>query len=121
MNQTQIKYARERAAVIRKRREEALREKHTVTPKLLTDDEKLKALKTGAFTITPLKDRQTGNFRNSWINYVNFTGEVKGGLDLKAFNAEFEKLDAAYRKLIDELVLGDNEQALALLRAFEAA
>lgn len=116
MNQTQVKYARERAASIYKRRCADLTKKHTVEAVILTTDEKLKALKAGAFTVKPAKDRRS-NY--SWSENVIFAGEIKGGLDDKYEMAKAQ-LDAAFTRLNDELVLGDNEQALRLLEAFDA-
>lgn len=114
MNQTQLKYARERASSIRKRREEVLKDKHTTPSIKLSTDDKLKALKAGAFKVSKATPASL------WYNSVTFTDEVVGGLNQKAFDAEKAALDVAYNRLIDELVLGDHEEALRLLRAFEA-
>lgn len=118
MNQAQLKYARERASTIYKKRVSDLRTAHTVEAKTLTNDEKLKALKAGRFSV-PRKASST--HLSWWHNDITFTDEVKGGLNSDTFDPAKAKIDTAYEKLIDELVLGDNEQALALLKAFEAA
>lgn len=117
MNQTQIKYARERAAAIHKRRSADLQAEHTIAPVTMTVDEKLKAIKSGAFSIVPPKDRQSG-YNSGWSTHVIFRDEVKGGLS-PSFGKAKAKLDAAFTKLNDELVLGDNEMALKLLEAFD--
>lgn len=119
MNQTQIKYARERANAIYTRKQNDLRKLYTTEAKLLSTDEKLKALKAGAFTIVPQKDRNDSGFRRSWDNFVLFTDEIKGGLNTDAFEKAKAKLDADFTRINDELVLGDNEQALKLLEAFD--
>jgi hypothetical protein len=115
MNQTQVKYARARAEATFKARTAAIKAKHTTPAITLTKAEKLEALRTGQFTIDPDQSRY------SWADAVVFTAARDETIDQAALDAEQALLAAAYRKLEDELVLGDNEQALALLRAFEAA
>jgi hypothetical protein len=115
VNQSQIKYARERAGTLRNGREKTLREKHTTPSVSLSCEEKLKALKDGRFKVVKVASNDW------WHKGVNFTDEVKGGLNQKAFDKDLAELNASYTKLIDELVLGDNEEALRLLKAFEAA
>jgi len=121
MNQSQLKYARERAKKLYDKRVKDLTAAHTTEAVPMSDDDKLKALKAGAFRIVPAKDRPENGWRSSWANNVIFPGEVKGGLNTKTFAPAKDQLDKDYTALLDELVLGDNEQALALLRAFEAA
>lgn len=116
MNQTQVRYARERAKDIFTRRRDALRDKHTTQPVRLSSNDKLKALKSGEFTIIPSTQR---NRYDNWSNSVVFNGEVNGGLNADAYNREYVKLEAEFTKLNDTLVLGDNEEALRLLEVFD--
>jgi hypothetical protein len=109
MNQTQLKYARERAAAIKRRREEkltALRNDAT-----LDNDARAKALKEGRFEV-----RGKGY---NWYDRVVFLDAPKGMSD-KEYSEAHTKLREEYDRLIDELVLGDQDEALKMLRAFEA-
>jgi hypothetical protein len=115
MNQTQVKYARARAESVYKKRKAAIEAKHTVPAVKLTRTEKLFALTAGAFRV------DTTYTGYGWSDAVTFPAERDQEVNQVAIDAEQAALADAYRKLEDELVLGDNEQALALLRAFEEA
>lgn len=117
MNQAQLKYARQRAERIFGSRKAAIRTKHTTPAVRLSTDEKLDALKAGTFKVNKKAEER----RYGWERCVTFNGEREQKIDEAAIEQETAALTEAYRKLEDELVLGDNEQALALLKAFEAA
>lgn len=110
MNQTQLKYARERAASIKRRREEKLNESYNGSK--MTNDKKAEAVKSGRFEVI--------GAGYHWYDRIVFLDDVRGMTE-DAYKKAFGDLKVEYDKLIDELVLGDNEQALALLKAFEAA
>lgn len=116
MNQTQLKYARDRATKILARRTETLKASFTVPAVKLSCLERLEALKAGKFKVDTKK---AGDNRVWWHSGVTFTAERAEKFDKKRHDAALAALNADYEKLIDELVLGDNEQALALLKAFE--
>jgi hypothetical protein len=116
MNATQLKYARQRAEAIRNARLADLRKKHTTDSISLTLEQRLDALRSGAFTVNPSKVRY-----DHWYNAVEFMGERDHAFNQEAFDAEKVELEEAYRKLEDELVLGDNDTALALLKEFEGS
>lgn len=118
MNQTQLKYARDRAAKILARRKETLEASFTVPAVELSCAERLEALKAGKFKVDA---KQLNNARHWWHQAVTFTAERPKKYDKKGHEAALAVLQKSYEKLIDELVLGDNEQALALLKAFETA
>jgi len=117
MNQAQLKYARERAEKLFRDRLLSLKVKHTVVAVALSTNEKYEALKTGAFTIDKAANRSGWN----WADAVKFKGESAGYINTDKLDADVAKLTSTYRNLTDELILGDNEKALELLKAFEAA
>lgn len=118
MNQTQLKYARDRASKILARRKETLEASFTVPAVTLSCVEKLEALKAGKFKVD-MKGAESGT---QWrYNYVTFTGSKPKKYDKAGHEAALAVLQKDYEKLIDELILGDNEAALALLKAFETA
>lgn len=116
MNQTQLKYARERAAKTFTARKAALEKKFTTPAVKLTSIEKLEALKAGKFKI----DTKTDQLRYGWDHGVTFPAEKPRKFDQKGFDEALAALTERYDALVGELVLGDNEAALALLKAFEA-
>lgn len=116
MNQSQLKYARERAEKIYSAKRTAIVEKHTTEAVEFTTEQKIKAIKDGAYTVD--KSQMRDGWR--WADCIRFKGERNRFIDNGKVQAETKTLDSTYRKLMDELILGDNEKALELLRAFEA-
>jgi hypothetical protein len=112
MNSQQLKYARTRAEAILSKRTKAIREKWKAKEKRFTEAEKLAALKAGDFTI-----RKTTGHRHYLEDYVVFTKEV--AVDTAGMDADLAALNAEFTKLMDELMLGDQEVALKALKAFE--
>lgn len=115
MNQTQLKYAKERAEGIFKRAKENLKTKHTVPAFRLSREERFQALEQGHFKI----DR--GLTRHHLEDQIIFFAENNQEFNQIAHDADLAKLTLDYNKLLDELVLGDNQEALKLLQAFEVA
>lgn len=110
MNATQVRYARERAASIKRELEHKLSAERFPQARL-TDKQKIAALKAGEFTVDKSKNGRP------WASQIVFDGEPQGLSD-EAYNASLKKVRDAYTRVIDELVLGDNEAALALLKVF---
>lgn len=118
MNQTQLKHALGRAAAILKLRTERLKVAHTVPAVKLSTQERLQALRDGAFTVV---DVPPGSYRAYLSDFLAFNAERDEAFDKDAHDAALAELTKAYNTLVDELVLGDNQTALVLLRAFEDA
>lgn len=112
MNQSQIKYARERAEKIKRSLLSKNAEKFKA--KQLSDEERVKALKEGRFEVIAKK----GSRLIYVSEVIRFEGETPE--DGKGREKGAAAIEAAYVKLMDELVLGDAEEALAQLRGFEA-
>ena len=110
MNATQMKYAKERAKDLYNARRIEIDNRYR--PEALGLDACLEAIKSGDFT---LKEPE-GYGKQTWYNWVSFNRAPTP--DKKAQAKEQEDLKAGYVRLIDELVLGDNEKALQLLKAF---
>lgn len=111
MNQSQLKYARERAQKIKRDRQNANIQKFQAQQ--LPDEERIAAIQRGDFSIRATVTRAT--YVYDILEIHGETPEDRAGLALAQ-----EKLETEFTKLMDELVLGDNEQALALLREFSA-
>jgi len=118
MNQQQLKYAKQRVDDLYSAKKTALRNKFTIPGVCLTEDEKLEALRKGEYEVTPAIQ---GYGDRSWHYRIHFPQERPTVVDKVAVDAAEKELKATYRKLMDELMLGDNEQALQLIKEFEAA
>lgn len=116
MNNEQLKYARVRAKDAYDYKLNILKREFTTQQIRLTPEQRIKALKDGNFTI---KKQPSGN-AYYLADVIDFPGEVNAVFDTVGYEAKAEVVRKAYNALTDELVLGDNEQALQLLRQFEA-
>lgn len=137
MNQTQVKYARQRAQEIFNDKKAALKGKFSSPGKTLTLTQKLNALEAGEFTIVePASAQNTANLSSVYLEVysaypyrsnkseleqrIRFNAETAPTYDTKAEDEAHKALKSTYLALTDELMLGDNQEALKLLKAFEA-
>lgn len=111
MNQTQLKYARVRAEAILYAKEKAITLKHTTDAKTLTNEQKIDALFAGTFKL----NSSTG----PWNTRIDF-GETFKTVDTEKCNLELKIIREKFTRIMDELVLGDNNEALLMLKEFEA-
>lgn len=103
MNSQQLKYAKERLEQLYRQKSDAL---GSVYSWGLTQEEKIRAFHDGDYGVE-LKN-------NGFV--VVFSGDE----EKKEFKRkESVKLKEEYNRIMDELVLGDQEQALALINQFK--
>lgn len=115
MNQTQSKYAQNRLIRLNNDKAKQITEKYTVKAITLSAEEKIIAIKNNKFT---LKD-SNGWHDNQLDNRLKFQDEKSSYISDAGIKA-LKDLTTAYNKAMDELVLGDEVVALALLRSFES-
>jgi len=118
MNQLQVKYARQRAEAIYNDKRKDLEAKHRIGGVQLNIKQRLKAVVNGEITITEPAAHQGPH---QWYYQISFNAEKQPSFDNDAYEAEGKKLKTSFNALMDELMLGDNQEALKLLKAFEAA
>ena len=125
MNATQMKYAKERAAEIYRAAKIAVTKAHTAPDTAYSPAKRCLMLKAGQFKLHAKNDdaRTTGA---TWVSmldsYISFNGESHNGVPHpKALKAALEKLDVAYRVLLDTLMLGEASDAIKSLDAFAQA
>lgn len=116
MNQTQVKYARQRAEGIFADKRKALEAKHRVGGVSLDINQKLDAIRKGEITIKKPAEYQGAH---QWSYQITFNAERPPVFDNDAYTKEEAALRAIFNSLMDELMLGDNQEALKLLKAFE--
>lgn len=114
MNQTQLRYARQRAQEMLEDKQKTLRAKHLTKAVQFTVDDKIQAIKDGRYELT-----RRGGIHSLEYN-IKFPEETPSRLDQEAFDKEYAPVLKAFNTMMDELVLGDNEVALKLMKAFEA-
>jgi hypothetical protein len=116
LNATQIKYARERAERIFNDRRKVITEKHTTVAVTLSLAARMEALRCHRFEV------KTPNRNSYYLNdFVKFDDEIEQSTNQKAIDKDVKKLTATYDALIDQLVLGDAEDALRMLKDFEGS
>jgi len=111
MNQSKIKYLKQRV-------DDTYNEKKRVIDlsyrkKTITPDDKLEALKQGKFVIREDVSRTYGHSIDDFVIFEGFPDP-----DLKERDAKLAELLKKKTELLDEIVLGDEENALQLLRGF---
>lgn len=114
MNQQQTKYAREKISRIAADKRDAIYRKYK--PGEMTPDEITQALKNGEFKV-----RDTP--KNGWNNlqsYILFDAYVVDEENDKLMKAALKDLELTKSRMMDELILGDVQEALQILRDFEA-
>lgn len=130
MNQSKLKYARERLRSITHAKTSAVDNYDTEDD--LEIEDALKRLRNGTATINW---NQIGKTRDRWGNGRSLSNDIARqviGKDNAAIarrnrklrnqrEAAQNKIHAAARKVEDELVLGDEAKAMALLNAFAAS
>ena len=123
MNQTQVKYARQRAQEIYNTKKAEIEKEYNRQPKQMTVLEKVAALREGRFEIVEptAMPYDLYTYRSVGVDmYIRYTAvKDQPKPDLKEMNERLAKLKSAYLSLTDELMLGDNQEALKLLKAFE--
>lgn len=116
MNQQQRVYAKKRLSDIRDKKFAEIKKNNTVEEKRLTDKQRVAALRAGRFKIKPLE----GVRRAMWINdVIDFDAESEGSINRDVIQKQQEAVDKKYFKILDQLMLGDGELALEMIKDFE--
>lgn len=114
MNQTQIKYARERITEVYREKKAAIKSKYIWVKLVLPLEEKLRRIVAGEYEIR----KESPHWAKDDINHaIRF--EPDENPNLKEELEAYRKLDAAYKTIIDNLILGDQQDALNALTEFE--
>lgn len=116
MSQTQVKYARQRAEGIYAEKRKALETEFKKDGVVLDINQKLDAIRKGEITIKKPAAYQGGH---QWSYQITFDAEKPAEFDNDGYTAAETELRKVFTALLDELILGDNEIALAMLKAFE--
>lgn len=117
MNQTQVKYARQRAESLFADKQKKLEAKYRDPGVTLDINGKLDAIRNGEITIKKPADYQGAH---QWSYQISFNAERPPVFDRDGYDEAIQELKTEFDSLMDELVLGDNAEALKLLKAFEA-
>ena len=115
MNQSQVKYVRQRAEQIYIEKQRTIRTEFTQPAVLLTGTQRIEALKSGRFEYKGNPDEGAPHQFFYNIRFIDETPQII----TEGYQDALDELKINYTKLMDELILGDNEVALQLLKDFE--
>lgn len=115
MNQQQRKYLLNRIEELTKEKINNERKKYTKEGVRLDSKGIVEALKAGRFEVYDSPPAYSTGIRS----YIRFTEEVEQEFDQEGFKVAEESIKAKSLNLKDEIMIGDSEKALQLLREFE--
>lgn len=116
MNQTQRKYALTRLGGVFQRRQNELRQKFT--SKVYTGEEFVSDIKSGKLKMK--SDLQGLSLYSRISDFYDLTGkDMYGTFDQTGFNKELRKLEQEFNKAQDEVMLGDEKEAMKLIQSFD--
>jgi len=118
MTQAQVKYARQRAEQVYADKKSTLRQEFQDKGVMLNIEDRLRAIVDGEFTVTETQEHEGAH---SWYYHIKFNAERNPVFDNDGYTAAEKELRTLFIKLTDELMLGDNQEALKLIKEFEAA
>lgn len=122
MNAQQRKYAQERIGELTTLKVAAIKAANTTPAKLLSDEDKLKLVKAG--TVKIKDDLSADNFGSGRYNYISSFFDFSKHEKAAVYNEAkakplIEKVVKAAQFAKDEIMLGQEYEALAAIKAFE--
>lgn len=118
MNQQQRKYAMQRMAELLRKKNKALKEEYKVPGKQLTWQEKIALVKRGKVSIRPKYADSTDSYARL-NDLFDFSEHEKRESQRSGYTAALDKLEKKGKRICDELMLGDAEEAKRLIQEFE--
>jgi hypothetical protein len=118
MNATQTKYTMERVRVLENQKLAALKADYTVKANVLSDADIAKLVRTGKVKIKTNIQRSISHYGFQVSDLYDLSDHHWGQHMREGYEKAEEALKAQAAKVKDEIMLGDNAAALALLREF---
>ena len=115
MNASKMKFAKERLNKIFREKSQAMATQFKAREVTLTPKQKLEALKGGDVVFRKASDMGSGYYISDFLSFSAEAGNETIKVEKEKALAE---LTAEYDRVLDELMLGDEEEALELLKAF---
>jgi len=123
MNQTQRKYLAKRITEIELSKIKKIQDKFTTKAKTLLSSEKVSLLKAGKVKINTDEIINEISKCNSYVYISQFTDfsayETLFSVDHDAINKATGKIKKEAKRLVDDVILGDANEALEALKSFE--
>ncbi|MRN66388.1 hypothetical protein [Brucella sp. 10RB9213] len=117
MNQQQTKYTLARVDTIERQKLEEARTKHRIPAKVITKKEAQRLIVKGEVKPIKVRDGEFSSY-DDVMDFFDFSKFHHGQKLADAFTPDEAAIKAQANRIRDEIVLGDNAQALALLREF---
>jgi hypothetical protein len=121
MNQTQKKYALERIDILKDQKIKKLRQKYTRKGKRLTDKERYLLIKDGKVQTRSEKEFDKFTYQQDRVNnvFVFSKYEWDSSINHKEYDPLESKIIKEARRIKDQIMLGDAEEALKMIQGFE--
>lgn len=117
-----MKYAKQRLNELYSSKKSSLKDKFSTVGVKLTQQQKVAALKAGEFTVTDEPtSKKDSYYEPAWSAYIKFNAETPNQTDVEGLKVVENELKSKYTAAMDELMLGDNAEALRMIREFENA
>lgn len=118
MNKDQRKYALDRVTAITNAKLEKLKEVHKAERRVLTAKERAALVRSGKVKLKP-ECTEIGEYDRYWV-YWDFSKYEQREVVKPSYQPAADKVNAEAQTIRDKIMLGDAEEALALLSSFEA-
>ena len=121
MNQTQKNYMKKRVEGIRRIKESEIRKHFTTKAVQLTHKEMRNLIRKREVKMFPeskIKENYNGGYINSVFDFSKYTTKQK--FEQKKCNEVMKRFNAQSNALLDEIMLGDCEAALDMIKELEA-
>jgi len=118
MNQQQKAYAMARVSSILNKKGSELKARFTTKGKSLTFVEKCRLIRNGGAELLP--DSQLSTWTDLKDAFLWGQHEIQDHFDQSAYDSAIEPFQAEATRIQDQLMLGDAEEALKLIQAFES-
>lgn len=122
MNQQQKNYIKKRITEIREHKLSTLRNDLTIKAVSLSNRERIDLIRLGKVKMRPSTELNRCNeySLNSLTTVFDFSKyETKASFNQAKFNERAAKLRAEANRIVDQIMLGDAEEALRLVKEFE--
>ena len=118
MTKAQVDYAIGRLTDTYRKRQDTIRREHETPEKKLTMEQKWRMVLAGQ--ATPRADLTYMTGSSGWMGLFDWSAHEYAAVMSDAGRRLMDNLSAEFTRAKDEIMLGDAEEALALLRAFAA-
>ena len=121
MNQQQKSYVMKRMNEIKSEKEEIIRKENSTEEKRLKAREKFNLIKNNMVEFNKEEDINFNYYSISMDDIYDFSSfEIKESFNREKYNEQINVLNKKFKQTCDELMIGDSDKAIELIKEFEA-